>query len=102
MNTEERQAFRRRLEDLSENELLQRLFLIGLVGRISTEMAAYHALFSSESELPTGLGDTQLAGIQLMFTQELKRRSVAKSKVQKLPIDTEEGETNHAENTGTH
>ena len=100
----ERRQFRKKLKDLTDVELLQWSFLVGLAARIDCELLVFRSLFAPDTELEPGL-DTQIAGLNLMLTQELKRRSnaSAKAKLQKLPLDTE-GEhehANHAEN-GNH
>ena len=95
----ERAAMRKRLVDLSEQELTQWSFLVGLAARIETEMLAYHALFAPSIELDP-VPSTELAGIQLLLTQEIKRRNAAKAKLHTL--HTEGEENNHANNNGTH
>ncbi len=99
MNTEQRAAFRRRLEDLTETELLQWSFLAGLAARIDLEICAYRALFESEAdrELEPKV-DTELTGIQMLLQSELRKRSVARIKLQKLQTEGE----HHANNNGTH
>jgi hypothetical protein len=93
----DRQAFRKRLVDLSDVELAQWSYLAGLAARVETELLAYHALFDPGSEIspaPT----TELAGIQLLLTQEMRRRNAAKAK----RLHIEEGGENHAHNNGAH
>ena len=101
MNTEaKRRQFRKRLVDLSDVELVQWMFLCNLALKVEAELACYVALWppsTDEQDAP----DTQLATIQLLIAQELKRRSNAgaktKAKVKRLQsIETMEGE-NHAD-----
>jgi len=93
----ERQQFRKRLVDLSDVELTQWSFLCGLASRIETELLVFHALFSPPgSQESEPAPDTQLAGIQLLITQELKKRRSAPTT--KLHIEGEEN--NHANTNG--
>jgi hypothetical protein len=97
MNTEsKRQAFRKRLEDLSEQELTQWNFLVGLVARVECELEAYHALFAPDVQLDPA-PDTQMSTAQFLLTQELKKRNSVKAKAQ-LPTT---GENNHADHAQT-
>jgi hypothetical protein len=92
----ERRAFRKRLSDLTDQELAQWSFLVGLCARIECELLAYHALFAPDIELSPA-PDTQVAGIQLLITSEMKRRSAAKAKLHKLYIEGE-NYADHAQN----
>ena len=94
MNTEaKRQQFRKRLVDLSDQELTQWLFLAGLAARIECELEAYAALFSPAITLDPA-PDTDLVGIQLLLQSELRRRSFTKT-----TLHTEgEHHANHAQN----
>ncbi len=94
MNTEqERAVFRKRLTDLSDVELTQWSFLVGLVARVDTELVAYHALFAPDVALEPA-PDSQLAAVQMLLSHEIKRRSSgAQAKRKRLHL---EGEENHA------
>jgi hypothetical protein len=104
MNTEqERRQFRKRLVDLTETELTQWMFLAGLCARIETELLAYHAVFAPDIALEPA-PDTQITTVQYLLAGEIKRRSRATAKLQKLPIETEgeEQHANHAQANGSH
>jgi len=98
---DERQAFRKRLVDLDNVELTQWAYLVGLAQRIDTELLAYHALFSAPSIELDPAPSTELAGIQLLITQEIRRRSVAKTKLHTLHIEGENDHANGHTNTRT-
>jgi len=95
----ERAAFRKRLVDLDNVELTQWAYLVGLAQRIDTELLAYHALFGAPASELDPPPSTELAGIQLLITQEIKRRNAAKAKLHTLHT---EGEENHANTNGSH
>lgn len=102
MKAEVRQAVRKRLEDVSDVELMQWSFLVGLASRIETELILYAVLFSQSSELEPA-PNPDLSQAQLLLANEVKRRSGAKTKLQKLPIETGgEEHANDVQANGSH
>jgi len=99
MNAEARTHFRKRLQDLSSQELTQWLFLVNLAVKVEAELLAFQVLFDPEAEPETDPGTDELSGIQLLIASEIKRRSVAKAKRQLVQIG--EQHANHEQNNGS-